>query len=494
MLFALLMLSSTFIAGTTGVSEAPPSTAQISASAGAYDAIDSKNKRKSPAVKNGAEDLLLNSSQRSKLTANARDIARNYAVAAWMIRKHLDYVSTFSFQMRSADDGLNQAIEDLWDDWSRPTACDVASRHTLDGLLRLGEARRTVDGDMGFLKLASGELQAIEGDRVRDPSGQGPYLPGEPKSGKKWIHGVLCDETGRALAYAVHKRTGVNSYEFERSITASRMAWFGYYERFDQVRGISPITTALNPLRDTYEALDYAIVKAKISQLFGIKFTRAATEAGGELSGGVDSDGNEDKSSYSVDFGRSGFALDMDPGDNAEFMESSTPSTQFQEFVKTSINIALKALDIPYSFWDESYTNFFGSRAAWLHYRTSCKSKWRDAIELRRKIALWRLSLWIVDGTIPIKKSQTIRDLAFEFIPAGFPWWDPSKEINGAVQEIKAGFNTPQQICRERGTDYYDNLRQIRKAMDAAEEEKVPIEWAFAPVAAVELPEASNGA
>jgi capsid protein len=490
MLFALVMLTSSVFCDPGGVHETPHAgagTAQF-----AYDAIEPKNKRKAPPVKNGSVDALLKPSDRAKLTANARDIARNYAVAAWMIRKHLDYVSTFDFQMRSDDDGLNQAIETLWEEWSRPNACDVASRHTLDGLLRLGEARRTVDGDVGFLKLASGELQAIEGDRVRDPQGQGQFLPAAPTGGKKWIHGVLCDASGRALSYAVHKRTGINSYEFERQVTASRMAWFAYYDHFDQVRGISPITTALNPLRDTYEALDYAIIKAKISQLFGIKFTRAASDSPGEITGGTDDDGNEDKGKYSVDFGANGIMLDMDPGDDAAFMESQTPSTQFQEFVKTSINISLKALDIPYSFWDESYTNFFGSRAAWLHYRNSCKAKWRDAIELRRKIAIWRMSLWILDGTIPLKKSQTIRDLAFEFIPAGFPWWDPAKEINGAVQEIKAGFTTPQKVCRERGTDYYDNIRERKKAEEFAANENVAVEWALLPPAPVNVVETDD--
>lgn len=488
MLFAFLMLATTVTFDSAGVRETPPpATAQF-----AYDAIDAKNKRKTPAIKHGSEDLLLKPADRSKLTANARDIARNYAVAAWMIRKHLDYVSTFDFQMRTDDDGLNKAIETLWDEWSRPHNCDVASRHTLSQMLRLAEARRTVDGDVGFMKLASGELQAIESDRVRDPTGQGPFMPADPAEGTKWIHGVKCDDTGRALAYAVHKRTGINSYQFERSVSASRMCWFGYYDRFDQVRGVSPLSTALNPLRDTYEAMDYAIIKAKVSQLFGIKFTRAASESPGELTPGVDADGNEDKSKYQVDFGRNGLMLDLEPGDDAAFLESQTPSTQFQEFMKVSINISLKALDLPYSFWDESFTNFFGSRGAFLHYRKSCKSKWESAIELRRKLAVWRLSLWVLDGSIPLKKSQTVRDLAFEFIPEGFPWWDPSKEINGAIQEVKAGFNTPQRICRERGTDFFDNVDDIAKAMKHAEERKVPLEFALQPPPAVEVVEAEN--
>lgn len=479
------MLATSFTADTAGVRETAQAGTQFS-----YDAVDDRNKRKSPAVKHGAEDLILDPSKRSKLNANSSDIRRNYAVAAWMIRKHLDYVSTFDFHSRDADGDRADETERLMAEWSRPHNCDAAARHPLAKILRLAEAERTIHGDIGILKLASGQIQGIEADRVRDPTGHGAFMPGEPKDGSRWIHGVKVNEAGRSLAYAIHKRTGLNSYEFERSVSASRMCWFGYYDRFDQVRGVSPLASALNDLRDTYEAKDYALLKAKVVNLFALAFYREATEAAGELSGGTDADGNEEKSEYSVDFGSGPVKLDLNPGDRAEFLESKHPSTEFQAFLQVAINIALKALDLPYSFWDESYTNFFGSRAAWLHYQRSCIDKWNDAIELRRKLTVWRLSLWILDGTLKLKKSETIADLAFEWVPRGMPWWDPTKEINGSVQEIKIGVNTPQRVCRERGSgDWYDNVDQIAEAIDYAKKRKVPLDFAMQPPPAVEVVE-----
>lgn len=488
LVFVLMLAATTFTCDPAGVRETrPASPARFG-----YDAIDG-SQRKQGKMLNGAEDLVLKPSDRQKLLSNARDLSRNAALFAWCVRKHLDYVSTFDFHARTGDKDLDAEIERLMAEWSRPHHCDVASRHPLAKLLRLGEARRVIDGDVGYVKLAAGELQAIESDRVRDPSGQGPFLPAEPTNGAKWIHGVKCDPNGRALAYAVHRRTGLNSYEFERTIPASRMCWFGYYDRLDQVRGISPIAAAINDFRDTYSVLELARLKAKVVQFFALAIYREASASIGELSKTTDADGNIDKSTSEVDLGKGPALLDFKPGHKAEFLESKHPSTEFQAFVNVSIGIGLKALDLPFSFYDESFTNFFGSRAAWLHYQRACEDKWADAIELRRKITVWRLMLWVLDGTLPLKKSQTLADLRFEWVPRGMPWWDPTKEINGAIQEIGIGANTPQRVCRERGSgDFYDNVDQIAQAMKYAKEKGVPLEFALQPPAPVNVVEADD--
>jgi len=103
---------------------------------------------------------------------------------------------------------------------------------------------------------------------------------------------------------------------------------FGYFDRFDQVRGVSPMAAGVNTLRDTYEGFDYALAKMKVSQLFGLAFFR-------EKSDPVDqpSPSDDDGAGYEVDFGRGPVLLDLDPGDRAEFLESKSPATEFQQFL-----------------------------------------------------------------------------------------------------------------------------------------------------------------
>jgi capsid protein len=138
----------------------------------------------------------------------------------------------------------------------------------------------------------------------------------------------------------------------------------------------------------------------------------------------------------------------------------------------------LKALDIPYSFYDESHTNFFGSRAAWMHYERSCKDKRGDQIEMRRQYTVWKLQGWIASGRLVLPAGVRLIDLVWEWVPLGMPWWDPAKEISGHVAAIKNALDTPQRICRSTGTDYFENVDDIAVATEYAKKAGVAVEFA----------------
>jgi capsid protein len=170
--------------------------------------------------------------------------------------------------------------------------------------------------------------------------------------------------------------------------------------------------------------------------------------------------------------------LDMEPGDDARMLESATPSTQFQDFSNLMIMVALKALDIPFSFFDESHTNFFGSRGAWLHYERSCHDKRERLQELLRRLTIWRLMLFLLDGDLRLPAGTNISDLQWEWVPVGMPWWDPAKEINGDLLAIGAGLDNPQRITKERGRgDWYDNIDRIAEAIEYARGKQVPLSF-----------------
>jgi hypothetical protein len=75
-----------------------------------YDPVESKNRRQAPTGRLRSEDKELLPHQRRRLTSASRDIHRNFTIAAWAIRKHLDYVSTFSFQSRTGSADLDGRI------------------------------------------------------------------------------------------------------------------------------------------------------------------------------------------------------------------------------------------------------------------------------------------------------------------------------------------------------------------------------------------------
>lgn len=250
-------------------------------SSSTYDAVHAKNKRSAPTGILRSEDAELTPADRRKMLSASRSLHRNFTVAAWMIRKHLDYVSTFTFQARTGNDSLDDSLERLVRWWSQKGNFDVTGRFSRHQFTRLAEMRRTVDGDMGVMKLSSALLQAIEGDRIRTPYAG---LPAD-YSAADFTHGVRTNAAGKPLEYCICKRGATNdasgataNFEFERIVPARNLCHFGYFDRFDQVRGISPIAPAVNSLRDTYEGIDYALAKMKVAQLFGLVFYREKSD------------------------------------------------------------------------------------------------------------------------------------------------------------------------------------------------------------------------
>lgn len=416
-----------------------------------YDAITDRKRRRPPRVILGAEDQVLASADRDKLTATARDVVRNWTVASWLVKKHLDFVATFSFQARTGNELFDRRLEELVARDSMADRFDVAGRHGRARMMRLLEARATLDGDVFLMLLADGTVQAIEGDRVRTPPGL--------RGAERWTHGVLTSPAGRALAYALHdRRRGRGGFDFARILPARNVLCRGYFDRLDQVRGVSLFAPALNGLQDTYEVMAYATAKAKLAQMFGLKWTRADDSVGsvGDATTTTDDAGDLDQSETVIDFGQAPFSVDLDMGEDLAIVESNHPAGEMQEFARLLIMVSMKALDLPYVFWDEANTNYSGSRQAWLLYEESAAAKRADNQEVLNTWLAWKLGLWILDGRIAVPKSMALDEIRYLWLPKGLPWIDPLKEIGADIKAIEASLISRQQICLRRGRDWFD--------------------------------------
>jgi capsid protein len=139
---------------------------------------------------------------------------------------------------------------------------------------------------------------------------------------------------------------------------------------------------------------------------------------------------------------------------------------EFQSFLKDGMQAGLKSLDIPYSFYDESHTNYSGSRQAWIQYDQSATIKRSQNQRLLHNITVWRLGLAIQDGEISLPKGMGISDINFEWRANGIPWIDPLKEVAADVQAINAKLRSRQQIAGERGDDWFETIDQLKVEED----------------------------
>lgn len=490
MLFALLLSVFTPFTGVAGVF--------------GYDAVEATPRRKAPRLELRSEDDLLLHQQRDKLVSSARDAQRNYELAAWMIRKHLDFVADFTFQANTPDRDFNRRLEAFVDRWSKRDNCHVAGRHPLRRLLRMAECCRTVDGDLLWEKLRDGTLNLIRGDRVRNPG----YL----QNTDDWKHGINVDlKTGRPRAYQVWKRTRWGRFEIDKLLPAGNALHHGYFTDPEQVRGVSPMSTAINRLRDGYEAKDFAAARMKAEMILGVAITSDGESTGNPWQGnrqyepGPDGETSEAKQSRiddenqkgKVSFGPGLFIWEMRPGEKVSPVSGNMPSSNAQQFINLCIHVALKSLDIPFSFYSEDFTNFYGSRGALQLYKRSAQNKQQDNADLLDELSLWRFRQAVIDNQLQLPRGWRIDELDFCWVPRGIPWWDRSKEIRGDLLAIAAGLDTPQGVCLEHGTgDYESNVDAIAKAVrywnDQLGDLNVPISFT-APPETVAVSEATQG-
>lgn len=432
---------------------------------GGYDAAKQTNRRRQPATTLDAEDKVLKGSDRKVVVASARDIRRNFAAARWMIEKHLDFVVSHNFRSRSGDRDFDRLLEKFVDRLMMPENFDVTGRHPHRRFLRMMEASRVVDGDILVVKIGGengGWVQAIEGDRIRDPGID--WVQAE-----RWVQGLRIGPYGRISQFAVHRRTGAQSFELERIVNASRAMWFGYFDRFDQYRGVPLIASAINTLMGLYEGFDYALAKSKISQLFALSiFREAETDWGGGVGDSDDENQNgATTKDYKIDFSKGPIFLDLNPGERAEFLEGDAPGANTKDFWQTLIAVSLKSLGIPYSFYDEAYTNFFGAKSALILYQKGVKEKQKDIQDFNDAWLKWRLSLAIQSGEFQAPVGYDPNQMMWQWIPEGIPWWNPGDEVKANVAAINAGLKSRAQVRMETdGDDWRDVVDEL------AEEQK----------------------
>lgn len=236
-----------------------------------YDAASGGNKRRNTRGLMRHEDAVLRQQQRNQMQSGLHDLTRNLSIVSWACRRHLDYNTQFSLHSQSGIESFDDEFDAFFAEVSLADKFSVNGRYDFDSYVRLLEAAAIIAGDCGTVKIASGHVQAVESDRIRNP---------ELLTSPDWINGVLTDDYDRHLAYGVYRRgNGGQGYLFDRVVPSENFLLHAYYGRFDQHRGVSPIASAANDFQDLYEAKDLMLAKLKVSQLFALAITREGNAA-----------------------------------------------------------------------------------------------------------------------------------------------------------------------------------------------------------------------
>lgn len=427
-----------------------------------YQALNPKNRRRATTRRVMLEDRLLTDRRREALSANALDVWRNMGLMAWAIRRTLDYCCLWDFQPRTKDRGLNDELKRLMVRDTEPEAIDYYGRMDWDDMRRTAESQKLLAGDCFFVKMANGTLQMVEGSYCKNPEGNSIRS-------EVWVNGAKL-KNGRVQAWNFIEENPANGQRTSRSVRQSSVWQHCQFEgRPNQIRPQSPIVAAINEFRDLDETFDHMRAKVKLDQMFGLAFKRAPDSEAFDEDDPAASETQEGAARV-VDFGDGPAVFDLDEGEDVTSVQSQNPAASTQEFLKLCAQVALKSLDLPYNFFDEAHTNFFGSRAAWLLFERACYARRKTQDRLHRKMTVSRLWRWTLPvdmggtGELTLPNSMQIQDVPFRWVPRGVAWWKPQEELDTALRSVAAGLKSMQDVCDEHGFgDYLDNVREIHQ-------------------------------
>lgn len=486
----------------------------------AYDAVSDKGRRRAPSSAPTSEAVVLPQSKRAKMLGTVQDAIRNASTAAWMVRRHLDYVSRFRFSFRTGNAPLDRQIERMFNWHAQPRNFDIAGRLGREEMFRLFEMEKVCAGDAAILKIESGQLQAIESDLLAKPSygamkyrgtepGGYESLPEEVKAVDHQTGAILSRQyPGRVDKWCICNRGhDGRQVAFDHIEAAENVIFDAYLTRFaSQLRGVSPLSTAINSIQDLYEGFEWNLLKAKVHAIFGVAIMR-------DYSAGASTDQEEinqlgavsgitvgatealsDATATSPDGTKSVTSslqqlrpdqmlmVDMESKGRIDTIESKTPSAEFQAFSELVLRVAMLALDIPYSAFNSSAASFSGIIADTNLYDVSCR--WKRE---KNRWARQNYSDWLIDREYAVPQ-WGIPELAkaaglgrrevqaeIEWVAAGAPWLMKQQEIQGDCQSMAAGIDNPIDICKRRGTDWFENVDKTAMAMEYAKAKGVSI-------------------
>jgi len=477
-----------------------------------YQAVQDKGRRQASKTRVYHESEVLTKHLRRKLQATTQDQARNISLVAWMVRKHLDYVSKFHFSFRTDKPSTDAVVNRIFRWHGAPRNLDYLGRFGRDEMFRLFEMEKVICGDAGLLKLDGLKLQAIESDLIaKGTAAEGMTLPKNINDS-----GLVVDASGRVLQYSICNR-GVNGGEciHDHLEPTQNIIFDGYWSRFSsQFRGVSPLSTAINMVQDIHEGFEFNLIKAKMHALFGVAIMREAQNGGnvGSASGAKTitawvaeahdwavydycsyggklyvcqlAHSTTSDSSFSTDLTAGKWSadttdtgldinprtinmLDLNPGEDVKVLESATPSSQFVEGSYLFIQIAMLALDIPITSFDSRRSSFSARIADLNEYEVSADAKRTKNRYVRKDYSDWVLATIWNDTRSPWKLRETaatdgmaLRDVqeAAEWIPSGSPWLDKYKQIQGDQLGISIGLDNAIDACRRRGGDVFANI------------------------------------
>lgn len=415
------------------------------------------------------------------LRARARELARNNAFAgAYLELVTTNVIGPHGMRLRaktrtlgaSLDEKVNAAIEEAWRQWSEGPV-------TADGRMSLiefeGLALETVakEGESFPRRIVNREfpcglaLQMIDPDLVDDNNTlQGPGL--DPQI----FMGVEVDRLGRRRAYHTLDYPygpGAGTRAPVR-VPAGEVLHVYRARRANQMRGVTWMTRAMAPTKDLERYIQNELV-ASAAGAAKMGFITNESGTGAVQTDVVATEGVAAGASAGAPAGsrvtveaEPGSIWELDPGQKFEGWSPDHPSTAFGDFVTVITKWMARGYDVSHSSLtgDLSEVTYLSGRLGQINE----KATWRKLQQwwirvFRQPLFEWWLEAAILSGELELPDPDWHRYRRALWIPRGWDWIDPSKDLDAAEKKLKLKLTSHRRILAEQGEDHEEILEEL---------------------------------
>lgn len=375
------------------------------------------------------------------------------------------------------DETINGQVEALWKRWTNARYCHTAGKLCFSEIERVVIRSIAESGEV-FVRLVKQPfggspvpmaLEVLEADWIDD------RMTGRTaENGNEIRMGVEVDQWSRPVAYwFLPKHPG------DYLVNGSQQANFGspvrvpaeevlhlyVTQRPGQTRGVSWFASCLKRMHHLAGFEEAEVVRARASSaLMGF-----ITSPEGELQG------DEVMDNQRVQSFEPGVFRYLQPGESVTVPNLNAPDGEFEPFMRAMLRGMAAGLGISYASLSQDYSqsNYSSSRLSLLDERDQWRvlQNWLIENFHQRVLEEW-LDLAVLSGALnlPLYETDPDRYRNVRWMPRGWSWVDPQKEITALREAEMAGYMTKAQIIAEGGNDVEEVFQQRRRELDLAEE------------------------
>ena len=358
------------------------------------------------------------------------------------------------------DKQANLTIENAWKRWSKKGVCDVTGKYSLIDIKKMIMGTLAEDGEVlvrkikGFDNEFGFALQLLEADHLDEQ-----YNDKE----KNILMGVEYDKWSKPVAYHLHKTHPGNHTLSSRDVSreripASEINHLFLPLRISATRGVPWMHTAMTRMKMVNGYEEAELVGARLGASKAGFYTR--DKADGEYSGDTAQDGTP------VNEVTPGEFEILPEGWDFKSYDPQHPSTAFKDFMKVVLRGISSGLDVSYNTLanDLEGVNYSSLRSGVLEEREVWKDlqKWLSEHFLDDVFSDW-LDMALLTKSVPLPFYKLEKFNNPTWLPRGFAWVDPLKDMQSNILASKEGLKTHTQIASEMGQDLEELYQQLAK-------------------------------